>query len=233
MGVKVQDKSLDKVTFGLVDGDNVSGAFTMGLLEAIFETEVPFSSALRYRSVFVAKNRRDLLHNWLNNTNTEWLFWVDSDIVLNKEAVEKIWNAADKELSPIVSGLYFYPLQDGESFTINPCIYNFSNHPHYGLNINNFEKDTLIKIEAAGFGCLLMHRSAIEKLIGLSGYVDFFGINAASLQPTENEDFNFFSYLLKYDMPVYAHTGAIVNHVKPILVNDHILSIANSYNDKK
>lgn len=229
----MQDKSLDKVTFGLIDGGSVSGAFTLGLLEAVLETNVPFSSALRHRHVYVAKNRRDLLHNWLNNTNTEWLFWVDSDIVLNKEAVEKIWNSADKDSSPVVSGLYFYPIQDRENFTIKPCIYNFSNHPHNVLHIDDFEKDALIKIEAAGFGCLLMHRSVIEKLIGLSGYVDFFGINAASFQPTDSEDFNFFSYLLKYNIPVYAHTGAIVDHVKPILVNDHILNISNSYNDKK
>ena len=233
MGVKVQDKNLDKITFGLVDGGNVSGAFTMGLLEAILDTEVPFSSALRHRSVFVGKNRRDLLDNWLNNTDTEWLFWVDSDIVLNKNAVEKIWNAADKDLAPVVSGLYFLPFQDYENLTIRPCIFNFSDDPHYCSFIDDFEKDSLIKIEAAGFGCLLMHRSVIQKLIDSVGYVDFFGINAVSHQAKENEDFNFFSYLLKYDIPAYVHTGAIVDHVKPILINDYILNITNSYNDKK
>lgn len=233
MGVKVQDKSLDKVTFALIDGGNVSGAFTLGLLEAVFDTDIPFSSALRHRSVFIAKNRRDLLHSWLTNTTTDWLFWVDSDIILNKEAVEKIWNAADKDLSPIVSGLYFYPMQDRENFVIKPCLYNFSNDPHAGTFIDDFEKDSLIKIEAAGFGCLLMHRSAIEKLIDLSGYVDFFGVNAVSNFATESEDFNFFSYLLKYNIPVYAHTGAIVDHVKPIQVNQQILDLAKSYNDKQ
>lgn len=232
MGVKVQDKSLDKVTFGLIDGDNVSGSFTLGLLEAIFDTDVPFSSALRHRSVFIAQNRRNLLHNWLTTTDSEWLFWVDSDIVLNKVAVEKIWNAADKDLSPIVSGLYFYPIQDDKKIVIKPCLYNFSNDPHAAVSIEDFEKDSIVKIEASGFGCLLMHRSAIEKLISLSGYVDFFGINAVSNLSTESEDFNFFSYLLKYNIPVYAHTGAIVDHVKPIRVNHNILDIANYYNDK-
>ncbi|CAB4157900.1 Glycosyltransferase 2-like [uncultured Caudovirales phage] len=233
MGVKVQDKSLDKVTFGWIDGDNVSGAFTMGLMDAIFSTDVPFSSALRHRSVFVSKNRKDLLDNWIKYADTDWLFWVDSDIVLNKEAVEKIWDAADKDLRPVVSGLYFFPIQENNNLVIKPCIYNFSNHPHMGVFLDDFEKDSLVKVEGTGFGCLLMHRSVVEKLVKNSEVIDLFSFNAFSHEHTVTEDFNFFSYLLKYDIPVYAHTGAIVNHVKPMLVNERLLDMVKSYNDKQ
>ena len=73
--------------------------------------------------------------------------------------------------------------------------------------------DNLIKVDCAGFGLLLMHRSVVEKMLQVHGDKPFFNETGVGEQFV-SEDINFFRLMGQADIPLYVHTGALVKHIK-------------------
>jgi hypothetical protein len=78
--------------------------------------------------------------------------------------------------------------------------------------------DALMKVDYAGFGFLLMHRSVADKMRQHHGDISFFiesqdEANAAT-DTFIGEDIQFFMKMKEAGIPLHVHTGATVKHMK-------------------
>lgn len=194
------------------DGGTVDTLFMSGMLSTVMRTADIGLPLIGFHTVVgnqIARQRQDAAEKFLE-IGAEWLLFVDSDIVLTPEAVKLIWDSADKDKRPVVSGVYFITMNPNEPLMApSPCIFRgdgYKNTPVHPLPFNE-----LIKIDFAGLGICLIHRSVFEKLQEKYPH-SYFDITIGKQHISE--DVSFFKKLKDLDIPVYAHTGAVVNHVK-------------------
>jgi len=73
----------------------------------------------------------------------------------------------------------------------------------------------VLKIDMAGMGLVIMHRSVVTKLREKYGTeVSFFAENDQKNDKFVGEDISFFRKCKALEIPLYAHTGAIAKHMK-------------------
>lgn len=203
------------------DNGLVDGKFANGLLTSVLGSGVPVNYIARIHGNQIARQRQEVFDHWADNIKTDWLFWVDSDIVLTPETFKKLWNLADKKEKPIVTGVYFVAA-DGEVSMSQPLPAIYLDHEG-SIDIHNVHplpKDEVIKVDYAGFGLVLMHKSIVEKMRSVSDGYSLF-LEEHTEQSFLGEDISFFRKLKKTNLPLYAHTGAVAEHVKrfPIDIN--------------
>jgi len=203
------------------DNGLVDGKFANGLLTSVLGSGVPVNYIARIHGNQIARQRQEVFDHWADNIKTDWLFWVDSDIVLTPETFKKLWNLADKKEKPIVTGVYFVAA-DGEVSMSQPLPAIYLDHEG-SIDIHNIHplpKDEVIKVDYAGFGLVLMHKSIVEKMRSVSDGYSLF-LEEHTEQSFLGEDISFFRKLKKTNLPLYAHTGAVAEHVKrfPIDIN--------------
>jgi hypothetical protein len=208
----------ESITIGWCDNGTTEGRFTEGLMAVALSgasTGFPISSSIRVSGNQIARQRQSLVDYWYNNVKTDWLFWVDSDIVLNLDIWQKICSTADKKTHPMVSGIYFIAKEEHGSLpVILPCIFDdideFSIKYHHPLPVNK-----ILKVDCAGMGLIVMHRNVITKLRKEYGEEEsLFAENVATGDKFIGEDISFFRKCKKVNISLYAHTGAIAKHIK-------------------
>jgi hypothetical protein len=224
----VESISNNEITIGWIDNGTTEGKFTRGLVDVLITCPLPLQHYLHVQGSVIATNRKMLLDIWTNQCYSDWLLWVDSDIVLNAEAILKIRESAHPVDRPIVSGTYFLlHQQDGFEPFAEPALYTSSDEgDHLYNSLKDMPQDSLIKIDSAGFGFVLMHRNAIVRMINHHGDIDFFE-KKPNQKNHSAEDFSFFANVKEAGIQLYGHTGAIVDHIKKIPVN------ASYYRSKK
>jgi len=102
--------SKETLSVGWCDNGMTDGKFTEGLLYTTLTSAkhgIFFNNAIRVQGNQIARQRMDLLELWADHVGTDWLLWVDSDVVLTSDILKKLWDAADKISRPVVSGVYF------------------------------------------------------------------------------------------------------------------------------
>ena len=99
------------------------------------------------------------------NSDAEYLFFVDSDIVLQPNSLEKLLIELNKSTEyGLISGIYFK--KQNCSRTAEICYVN-----NNGCTIffeENQIPETVFKIDGCGFGCVLIKRSVCEHLYNVS-----------------------------------------------------------------
>lgn len=110
-------------------------------------------------------------------TNVEWMFWMDSDMTFPKETLVELFRVAEEKNAKLVTGIYYQrkgsnlpvlwsrgvPTETGQiagegtkKSEMNKYVGSFT-FPHP-------DKKEPFPIHAAGFGCVLVHRSIFEKM---------------------------------------------------------------------
>lgn len=210
----------ETITLGWCDSGTVDGRFTDGLMSIVLggpSMGLPVSSSVRVEGNQIARQRQDLVDYWYSKLKTDWLFFVDSDIILNLDIWNKICSTADKDKYPLVSGIYFISKQKiGSLPIILPCIFNdidnFTVQHHHPLPENQ-----IVKADCAGLGLTIIHRDVITKLYKKYGTeVSLFAENDQKGIKFVGEDISFFRKCKEAEIPLYAHTGAIAKHVKRV-----------------
>ena len=206
----------DTVAIGWCDNGTTDGSFTEGMMEIALagkNTGFPIETFVRVQGNQIAKQRQTLFDRWADEIKTDWLLWVDSDIVITYESLLKILDAADKDTKKLVSGVYFISLEpEGALMKPLACVYNFSKDMEQIEHID-LPTDEIIKAEAAGFGFVLMHKSIIDPLRDITGDSFIF----AELNSKKNfvgEDIAFFINAKKAGIQLYVHTGILLDHIK-------------------
>lgn len=208
----------ETVAIGWCDNGTTDGKFTEGLMTVVLggpSMGFPISKTVRVQGNQIARQRQTLLDYWYDNLETDWLVWVDSDIVLTQEIWHKLCTTVDKDTHPMVSGVYFIAKsEDGSLPVVLPCIFDdIDEHTikyHHPLPV-----EQVIKVDCAGMGLIIMHRNVVTKLREKHGKESsFFGENNMLGDKFIGEDISFFRKCKAADIPLYSHTGAIARHMK-------------------
>ena len=170
---------------------------------------------MRVQGNQIGRQRQEALNFWYDKTDFDWVLWVDSDIVLTNDALQKVWQAADAKDRPVVTGTYFISKENERSLMAPyPAVFNWVEGEEFKISyVHPLPKDALIKVGSAGFGFVLMHRSAVTQMRKVHGAKPYFNETGVGEQFI-SEDINFFRLMHNAGVPLYTHTGAVVQHMK-------------------
>jgi len=204
----------DNIIVCWCDNGTTDGKFTEGLVYSVITAGIPIRSAMRVQGNQIGRQRQNAFDYWMDHTDFPWILWVDSDIVLTEKALKLVWNECDPTTKPVVSGTYFVSKENEQSLmTPYPALFSWTDDLHKIGYIHPLPANALVKVGAAGFGFVMMHRSAGDKMRAKFGKVPFFNETGVGEQFV-SEDINFFRMMAQADVPLYAHTGAVVQHMK-------------------
>ena len=210
--------SKETVALAWCDGGMVDGRFMDGLLLATMNAPkigMNIVNKIRVNGNQIGRQRQVLFDNWADVTKTDWLLWIDSDIVVTPDSLKLVWDSADKVSRPVVSGTYFVSKENERSLMQPfPALFKEGSNKHELQIIHPLPKNELIKVDSAGFGFLLMHKSIVPKLREVSPNYSLFAEEEGVGDKYISEDIVFFRKLKATGIDLYAHTGAVVQHMK-------------------
>lgn len=199
------------------DNGTVDGKFMEGAVYSILTSKLPITSAQRVQGNQIGRQRETAFDTWHKKTDYDWILWVDSDIVLTNEALQKVWSSAHATERPVISGTYFISKEMEKSvMQPYPALFDAHESDRYIMRyIHPLPVNELIKCDYAGFGFLLMHRSVADKMRQFHGNKPLFlETSDGDDDKFIGEDIQFFMKMKEAGIPLHAHTGATVKHMK-------------------
>jgi hypothetical protein len=214
----------DTVSIAWCDNGMVDGKFMQGVADVMLKSGIKFESTIRSGGNQIARQREHVIRYWYEQNKSEWLLWVDSDIVLSPDKFLKLWNQKDKEERPIVTGVYFTTKNPEEPLMVPlPTIFNFVEQEDGSVNIkpvHPMPKDKFMKVDAAGMGFVLMHRSVVDRIIEAVPDSAMF-LEAGNEKTFIGEDIYFFALCGKAGIDIWCDTSATVQHIKRFSFDEH------------
>lgn len=223
-GDKMYKANKGTLAIGWCDNGNTDGKFTEGIVGLIIDAplnNINITNSIRVQGNQIGRQRQILFDHWAEVVKSDWLLCVDSDIVLDISIVKQLWNSADENNIPVISGTYFIS-KESETTLANPYPALFyeieGNRIDY---VHPLPKNQIIKVDIAGLGLTLMHKSIIPILRKKYLNQSIFSEKENLGDEYVSEDIVFFRNLKNANIPLYAHTGAIARHVKRFSLDDN------------
>jgi len=154
------------------------------------------------------------------DSDAEWLFMVDTDMVFAPDVIDRLVAAAHPLTRPVVGGLCF-GIDNGSLF---PTMYDLAGtvEDPSVVRYDVWPKDKLFPVFATGAACLLIHRTVLEKIRDHRDETTgrpFSPVNTWFEETTfagmrMGEDVTFCYRAQRVGAPVHVHTGIHVGHVK-------------------
>lgn len=211
-------KTKDRVVIGWCDPGQVEGDFALSLALISCERSSRLGPFVRVEgSALVSRQRNEIVATFLDQTKADWLLMLDADESISIAAFDKLLSAAHDTERPVVAGLYFGAFDQGALIpTPIPLLYRANNHGYQPLH--DYPTDTVIEVDSAGTGCLLIHRKVLEHLRTLASEDE--GPNWCWFNDGPiggrwyGEDVIFCRRIKNAGFPIHAHTGAQLGHRK-------------------
>ena len=217
-------KQKDTVAIGWCHAGDVDTEFALSIMQLIREKPKRVGSFFCVEGVgLLAKSRNIMVKHFLDNTTDDWLLMLDADERVSVQAFDLWCATADFAERPVVAGLYFAALWEGPNLRPVPLI--FKSDEEAGLQPwDNYPENEVLQIAAAGTGALLMHRSALEKLRELAGEDTrdwaWFQDGPIGGNKWLSEDLMFCGRLNQNGIPMYVHTGVVLQHHKRLWLDE-------------
>jgi hypothetical protein len=215
-------KPNETVLLGWCDNGLTDGRFTDGIVGSILTGSskgIVINGAIRVEGNQIGRQRQALFDYWADTIKHDWLLWVDSDISITSDILQKLWQTADKDTCPVVSGVYFVSKDmDGSLLVPYPALFNSISEAEISY-VHPLPVDQVIKCDLAGMGLVLMHKSIIQKLRDKYPNQSVFAEQEHVGNAYVSEDIAFFRKLMSVNIPLHAHTGAVATHMKRIHLN--------------
>lgn len=208
----------ERVTIGWCDNGMVEGRFATAVMTLMTEgpkNSINITNHIRVNGNQIARQRQSLFDYWADQMDTEWLLWIDSDIIPTIPALKLVWELADKKTKPVVTGTYFVS-KENEMTMMEPmpALYLETGNEFLTQPLHPLPKDQVMKVDICGFGFIIMHRSIIDKVRAVAEGYSLFGEKQNPGAQFVSEDVAFCRYLKKAGIDLYAHTGAVLQHMK-------------------
>lgn len=174
----------------------------------------------------IVAGRNKVAQDFLDNTDGEWLWFIDSDMGFGPDTVDRLVKSADKTVRPVVGGLCFKLTRQArgdfhaEKYKIQPTVYEYLEYEdEVGFRpITDYPRDTTVRVAATGAACILIHRRALDKIRAQYGDVWFDPITHPTglkgKPRTFSEDLSFCVRLQALDVPVHVNTSVKTCHDK-------------------
>lgn len=112
----------------------------------------------------VADTRNWLTARFLDETDADWLLFIDADMIFPRDALDRLLSQANYNTAPVIGGLYFGGNQSG----VFPQLYYVRDVPDLGpMTVRPHilpATDGLIEVSATGAGFLLIHRRVLAAI---------------------------------------------------------------------
>lgn len=176
----------------------------------------------------LAQGRNDAMRHFLDEADEEWLWIVDTDMGFAANTVDSLVDAADPVERPVVGALCF-GLRQGDpdgygGYTTEPypTIYGWDRGADGTAGFRrvvDYPRDTVVRVAGTGAACLLVHRTAAEKIRAQHGDEWFSPVRYPDGRFV-SEDLSFCYRCGTTDTPVYVHTGVKTTHAKTVWVGE-------------
>lgn len=206
------------VTVGWIDGGVVRGEFTEAVSKLIaYETaKQRLVSVIRVQSGPLVEIGRNLLVEQYLKSGADWLLMVDTDMVFDYDAAERLLQLADPSTAPVVGGLCYGVNKELGQF---PTIYQrVDGQPA----VQRVVPDGPVMVDATGAAFLLTHRSVFERF-RRDGDQPWF--HRRYVLPTDThkggwlgEDISWCFYLRDQDVHIWVDPQVEAGHIKPVVV---------------
>jgi hypothetical protein len=229
----------DTVVVGYLDDGHWSACFGLSyrdllLADASTQRRIVRPGGTELRQVCgtggIPAGRNSVVKGFLDDTDADWLFMVDTDMGFAADTVEALLAAADPVQRPVVGALCFALKRTesgnpatlfAERWRIAPTVFLLHEIPdrqEVGMRpVYDYPRDALVQVHATGAACLLIHRDIASKIRAETGDNWFDPIT----HPTGDggkprafsEDLSFCLRVGRH-APVYVHTGVKTCHEK-------------------
>lgn len=169
----------------------------------------------------------------LDQTDHEWLFFVDTDMGFNPEALDRLLFAADPVERPVVGGLCFAMKHvggDGKGgFIVRPMptLYMWAEHAEQGVGFANrfrYPPETLVRVAGTGAAFLLIHRGVLEVIRQVDGD-HWFDLRTYDDGTSVSEDLSFCWRVGQLGARIFVHTGVKTTHHKQVWLGEDAYSM--------
>jgi len=180
--------------------------------------------------------RNELVDGFLTNISSEidWVLWLDTDIVMQREDLDKLAEIASLAEKPVVCGVYALGFLGRKP--IEPAVYDLEwvhdgKYPTFKPYYDMLSRTEPFQVKGAGAGCMLIHRRVFEAMAqphpngfgtthrGQRNAYIWFQDGAQFEGKYIGEDLAFFIKLDKMGIPVWCHPQVWVHHKKDVFLS--------------
>ncbi len=181
------------VAVALIDDGHWSACFGLSYRDLLFhdltgpQRILPYGKEMRQLSArtSVAASRNKMTRSFLDQTECEWLWFIDVDMGFAPDTVDRLVKSADPELRPVMGGLCFSIKRErtadfyAERFRVQPTVYEFLElQDEAGFRpIADYPRAQVIHVAGTGAACLLIHRGVLDAIRAQQGDTWFEPIN--------------------------------------------------------
>ncbi len=212
-------KSSHKVSFGICDPGTVNGEFAYQMIQLARGRSDKLGPFVRVKgSGLLSKLRNQVVKHFLDSTDSDWLLIMDADEILSIANFDLLCATAHETERPVVSGLVFAAFGSPSDTYYKPVPAIFQDAPEGFLPLYKYDHNAVFEIDACGTGCMLIHRSVLEKFREVAdpnqgpdwcwfwdGPIDGKWIS---------EDLLFSRRIRQLGFPIHVHTGVNLPHYK-------------------
>jgi cephalosporin hydroxylase len=225
----------DRVVLAYVVSDTVSYSWhrsLMGLVAFDSNLHGRLSApggflAVKYGTGGLIDARNQAVHEFLEDYEADWLFWVDTDMGFGPDTLELLLGAADPKARPIVGALCFSQREDepdglgGWRVQATPVIYDWitlADQSGYAVRWD-YPRDTVTPCHATGSACVVIHRSVLERMRE-EFHTWYDRVPNPSTRQLLGEDLSFCVRAGALDIPVHVDTRVKTSHHKRLWLGD-------------
>ena len=154
---KDKDTSLPRILIAVPANRDMPPETVMSLLPLV--EQVGSENIIFVTNGLLSQNRDSIVLTAVQR-NYEYIMWIDDDMVIPKDAITKLLS----HNKDICSGIYFgrgnyAPVMYNLWYEEDEDVYSFQ-------GIRDYKQDSLIKVGAVGFGCVLTKVDTMKKIWG-------------------------------------------------------------------
>jgi hypothetical protein len=170
------------VTPGFVDGNEWAATFGLSWADLLLRDQASSQRIIRANGQFVRKvagtmgvaaARNEIAAYFLNHTDAEWLWMVDTDMGFASDTVDRMVASAEANSVPVLGALCFAQKLDPDvragdfhaaRYRIAPTLYTYLERPNgeRGFrSITKYKRNAFQHVAGTGAACILIHREAL------------------------------------------------------------------------